>query len=196
MLELLFRSKAIVKVLGIVLFNEGLHLREIARKAGVSSSETKKELDKLKEAGVLNSEKRGNQIIFYLNKKCSFLQDLKNIYRKTEGVFSFLINEFELLNGIKFAFVFGSTAKGIEKKFSDIDLMLIGNIQENELIKSIIKVQKKTEREINYILWNEKDLIEKTNKNNSFFKNIVKNKKIWLKGDKDEFKRIAEKRNN
>ncbi len=92
MLEKLFRSKAEVKVLGIVLFEDGLHLREIARRAAVSPYEAKKELDNLIALGILIKEKQGNQLLFRSYPSCPFLEDLRSIYRKTEGVFKELKN--------------------------------------------------------------------------------------------------------
>ena len=51
MLEKLLHGKAEVNLLGVVIFIDGLHLREIARKVGISSSEAKRELDILVSAG-------------------------------------------------------------------------------------------------------------------------------------------------
>ncbi|MCK4319010.1 hypothetical protein KAW38_00370 [Candidatus Micrarchaeota archaeon] len=86
MLERLLRSKAEVSILGIVLFQEGLYLREIARMASLSPSEAKKELDNLVSLGVLRKKRHGNQVFFSLNANCPFLDELKGLYLKTEGV--------------------------------------------------------------------------------------------------------------
>lgn len=193
MLENLLRSKAEVKILGVVLFFEGLHLREISRRAGVSPYEAKRELENLEGLGVLNSEKRGNQLVFHTNEECPFLQDLKNLYRKTEGIFPELKNALVKIKDVQYAFVFGSTAKGAETPRSDIDLMVIGSISEDALGEKVFKIQKKTGREINFILWTPADLEEKMRRRSSFLKNLLKNKRIWLAGDEDEFVRIAEK---
>lgn len=50
-LELLLRSTAEAKVNRVVLFSDGLHLREIARRAGISSFEakTKQAIEKAEE---------------------------------------------------------------------------------------------------------------------------------------------------
>ena len=82
MLERLFRSKAEVSVLGVVLFSESLHLREIARRAGISSSEAKKELDSLVDLGLLFTERKGNLVLFYTDRRCDFLDDLRNVFVK------------------------------------------------------------------------------------------------------------------
>ena len=193
MLEKLMRSKAEVKILGVVLFTEGLHLREISRRAGVSAYEAKRELENLEGLGALSSERRGNQLVFRTNEGCPFLQDLKNLYRKTEGVFPKLKKALEKLKGVQYAFVFGSTAKGKETPRSDIDLMVVGDMDEDALAERIFKIQKNIGREINFIFWTPADLEEKARSGSSFLKTLLKNKRIWLVGDEDEFVRIAEK---
>ena len=44
MLNLILRSKAEVKVLSVILFQDGLHLREIARQANISPFEARREI--------------------------------------------------------------------------------------------------------------------------------------------------------
>jgi len=80
MLERLFRSKAEVGVLKVVLFTEGLHLREIARRAGIPSSHAKRELDNLAGLGLLFTERKGNLVLFYTDRRCPFLEDLRNLF--------------------------------------------------------------------------------------------------------------------
>ncbi len=110
-----------------------LHLREIARKAKLHEPSTTTFLKSLDKDGILKSEKDGNQ------KKYS----LKLNY-KTYSVFElFDLEKLSALpsirkNAIKYfiehlkekpliAFVFGSTAKGVFKDDSDIDILLISN---------------------------------------------------------------------
>lgn len=188
MLEKLIRSKAGVKLLGVVLFTDGLHLRELARKADISSFEAKRELDVLVDLGILIRKKVGNQVFFYTDKNCPFLIDLKNLYQKTEGFIFVLKENLSSLN-IKFAFIFGSTAKGTEKSTSDIDLLIISDENDSDLSKIIFKIQKQLKKEINFILWSEKDFKEKLKSKNTFLDNIIY-QKLWITGDEDEFSRI------
>ena len=56
MLETLLYSKAEVDVLGIVLFEDGLHLREIARRAKRPAPQAMRELNRLVRAGLLRHD--------------------------------------------------------------------------------------------------------------------------------------------
>lgn len=191
MLEKFLRSKAEVNILGVVLFQNGLHLREISRLAHISSYETKKELDNLVSVGVLTKEKKGNQIFFYANKDCPFLTDLKNLYLKTEGVFKQIKEKLSEVNGVEFAFIYGSTASGNFSPKGDIDVIVIGNVEEDELTLKLFECQKKIKREINFVNWSTRDFLAKVKEKGSFIRSLIENKRVWLIGDKDGFERIV-----
>lgn len=193
MLEKLLKSNAEVKVLGIVLFAEGLHLREIARRAAISAPETKRELDNLAALGVLACEKRGNQLIFHKNEKCPFLPELKSLYLKTEGVFPKLKEALGKISGIKYAFVYGSYAAGSAREKSDLDLLVIGSLPEEALSNALFPLQKLLSMEMNFILWSERDFHSKLPPKSAFIQSLLTKPRMWLVGDEDEFGRIAKK---
>lgn len=193
MLERLLRSKAEVAVLGIVLFSDSLHLREIARRAGISPPEAKRELDSLVGLGALAKATKGNMSVYTLNPACPFINELKGLYLKTEGPVPLLRKELSKLEGLEYAFVYGSFASGNFSERSDIDLFLAGDVKVGETDRICFDVQKKTLREINYILWSDADLKKKLREGSAFVSSLVKKEKIWLVGDADGFERIAEK---
>jgi len=193
MLEKLMRSDAEVKTLGIVLFEDGLHLREIARRAGISPPEAKRELDNLVSLGIIKKQSRGNQVLFTPNTKCPFFNELRGIYIKTEGVAGQLRKSILDLRDAKYAFIYGSMANGNFSEKSDVDVLIIGNINEEEVVRSISNSQKGVGREINWVLWSERDFANKLKENGSFINSLLKGKKIWLAGDYDEFERITSK---
>lgn len=193
MLERILRSKAEVGVLGVVLFSDGLHLREIARRANVSPPETKNELDNLSSLGLLTKTAKGNLCMYSLNPECPFSQELRGLYVKTEGAIPLLKKELNQLGGIRFAFVYGSFASNTFNEKSDVDLLIIGRARVEELDSLCLGLLKKTGREVNYILWSEEDLRKKLIEASGFINSVIRGKKIWLVGGEDEFKRIAEK---
>ncbi len=193
MLERLLRSRAEVAVLGVVLFSDGLHLREVARRSGVSPYEAKRELDLLERIGMLSKSQKGNLSIYELNPLCPFVPELKGLYLKSEGAIPLLREKLLQLPAIKYSFVYGSFASGDFTERSDMDLLVIGGVSAEELDRVCFDVQKKTGREINYILWSGGDLTKKVREGGAFILSIVKKEKIWLAGDEDGFERDAKK---
>ncbi|MEX2725593.1 MAG: nucleotidyltransferase family protein [Candidatus Freyarchaeota archaeon] len=168
-------------------------MREIARRAGASPSETKKELDNLVHLGVLRKHRRGNQLLFAVNTQCPFLSELRSFYIKTDGVAEQLRKTLSKKYGVKYAFIFGSLAAGSFSQKSDVDILIIGSIDEEEIARDTSHLQKITGREINWVLWSERDFASKLKEKGSFITSVLRGKRIWLKGDESEFERITSK---
>ena len=187
------RSRASARVLGAVLSADGLHLREIARRAGVPPSGTKRELGTLESLGVLRRERKGNLCIYFLRENCPFLPELRGLYLKTEGVAVALGKALGALRGADFAFIYGSFASGAFGGKSDIDVMVIGGASEEDVGRICFEIQKKAGREVNWTLWTPGDVAEKTRAKSAFLSSLLKREKIWLVGEKNEFERLVEK---
>jgi predicted nucleotidyltransferase len=110
-----------------------LHLREIARKAKLHEPSTTVFLKSLEKDGILKSEKDGNQKKYSLKlnyKSYSIFElfdlekfnSLPSIRRNAIKYFIDQLEEKPLI-----VFIFGSTAKGVFREDSDIDLLLISN---------------------------------------------------------------------
>jgi len=196
MLERLLHSKAAANVSGVALFEDNLHLREIARRANVAPPEAKRELENLVSLSVLKSERRGNQVIFRANEECLFLKELRGLYLKTDGILNSLREALAKQDAVKYAFVYGSFAREEFTERSDLDVLLIGDLEEDALSGSIFRAQKKTSRQINYLFWTEKEFIAKVAEGSGFIKAVLRGEKIWLKGNEDGFERVVKKARN
>ncbi|MFA6327901.1 MAG: nucleotidyltransferase domain-containing protein [Candidatus Micrarchaeia archaeon] len=187
MLERLIKSRTAVNVIGVALFHDGLHLREIARRAGTAPSQAKRELDALVALGVLGKEKKGNICIYHQRKECPIFGDLRNLYLKTDGAVGEVCARLLKVDGISRAFIYGSMAGGAFGERSDVDVMVVGTADDGVLSQAMFEAQKRTGREINYILWGEKDYAQKAKERGAFFKSVAAGKKIWLVGEKVGF---------
>ena len=122
MLENLFTSKTRTRILGTLILNPGreFHLREISREIGITPTYVKKELQNLEELNLVLKAKKGNLILFQINRDSILYGELKSMFLKTEYFGELLKKSLKELK-IDFAFIFGSFAKGIESVESDID---------------------------------------------------------------------------
>ncbi|MCK5283159.1 MAG: nucleotidyltransferase domain-containing protein [Nanoarchaeota archaeon] len=188
MLEHLFTSKSRIKILSLLMFNQDkeYHLREIARLVDVSPKYVGKELEKLLKISIVNKYKRGNMSIYSINRDNIILDELKKIFLKTDYLGEMIRKE--LQDKVAYAFIYGSFAKGEENENSDIDLFIVGSIGEDELIKIVQKLEKTTNREINYVVWNMGTFNQRA-KSHHLLKTIKKSKIIMLIGHEDEFKK-------
>lgn len=188
MIEQLFTSKTRVKILLLLMFNQDkdYHLREIARIVDTSPVYVGKELDNLLKLNLVNKLKKGNLSIYSINQNSPILDELRKIFIKTDYLGEVIKKH--LKDKAKYAFIYGSFARGKETQSSDIDLFVIGGVKEDELIKTIQKIEKTVGREINYILWNEKTFLQRA-RSHHLLKTIKKEKIIMLVGKEDEFRK-------
>ena len=161
------------------------HLREISRIIDISPIYVGKELNNLLKLKLVNKLKKGNLSIYSINQNNQILDELRGIFIKTDHVGE-LIKE-HLKGKAKYVFIYGSFARGEETQSSDIDLFVVGEIKEDQLIKIIQKIEKITQREINYVLWTEKTFLQRA-KSHHLLKTIKKSKIIMLIGDESELK--------
>jgi predicted nucleotidyltransferase len=148
------------------------YIRELERILGFSAGNIRRELIALKEEGIIDFVKKGNQSHYYLNKKSPIFNEIKSIISKTIGLEFKIKKCLEPITGIKEAFIFGSFAKEKEHSLSDIDLMIIGSTDEDILISRISKTEELLGREINYHLISENEWKKRKDKD-SFIKAII-----------------------
>jgi len=133
---------------------EGLHLREIARRAGLNSKTVMRELHSQRDAGILISRKIGNQIIYRLNPDCPIYDELLSIVRKTVGLAGVLREALEpFADRIEMVYVYGSHARGEVRPDSDVDLMVVGDVSLREISSAIRTAGRKLRRVVNPTLY-------------------------------------------
>ena len=184
----LFKSKARKAIFQLYFTNpESLfYLRELERILDIPVSIIRKELIRLEETGVFISEKKGNLVYFRLNTAYPLFAELNSIVRKTIGIEGLLKKAVLKLKGVKAAFIYGSFAKGKEKAKSDVDLLLIGDIDEGGLIRQLNNIENTIKREVNYTIFNQEENKKKKKERDSFIADLLSNPKIMLMGSKDD----------
>ncbi|MBN1188164.1 MAG: nucleotidyltransferase domain-containing protein [Dehalococcoidales bacterium] len=169
------------------------HLREISRRTGVSAPYVKKEMDQLREIGLVKETSQGNLKLFKINRDSPVIEDIKRIFLKTDSLGGFLSKELSELGEIQYALIYGSFARGDETESSDIDLLIIGEVNEESLITLIGNIEKKIGREVNYILWMPSEYEKKTKEGHHLLLDIIGKPFIMLIGDINEFRGSAKR---
>ena len=128
MLEKVVGSKVRAAIF-TVLFTEQhrvLHIREMARMAGLTAPSLMRELRELAKIGLVRQEKDGNRVKYSANQESPLYGSICELVRKAEGGTAILSRAFaDSDNDV--AFVYGSRAKGTARADSDYDVFVIGN---------------------------------------------------------------------
>lgn len=176
------KSKITIKILEVFFLNEKerFYINEMARRIGEDLSNVYKKLLELKGEGLLLDDNQGKERYFFLNQKYPLLKEYKKIFLKSIGFEETLKKELRKIKGIDSAYLFGSYATGRFSRESDIDILIIGDIDLNEIQKSFLEIQKITGREINSIELTKKDFKKRLRKKDALLEDIFSKKHIRL----------------
>jgi len=189
-LEKLFGSRIRTKLLTWFFTHtkEKFFIRQLAPIIGEDHANLSRELIRLEKFGILVSERQGSQKYFQVNEGCSFLNELRGLVLKTTGIAGQVKSKIEQIKGIKIAFIYGSFARGQETAESDVDLLLVGDVNQDILDTALQGLEKRLGRTINYVLYDWKEFKEKVSSGDGFITDVLKDEKIILLGKVDGYK--------
>ena len=161
---------------------ERYYLRELALRLKIDPGNLSRELRRLTREGLFLEIPKGRIKFYALNTAHPLYSELKQILSKTEGVEGSLRELVGRFPAIETAFIYGSYARGEEKSTSDIDLLMVGSTDRRSLTSQIRKLEDHLGREINFNLYAPEDFYKKLRQKGGFLAEVVKGKKIMLKG--------------
>jgi DNA-binding Lrp family transcriptional regulator len=122
------------------------YLRELAHEFNASPSQVREELRQLNDAGFLKSCKNGRQIQYQANQKHPLFHELQSMVQKALGMDRILESILERLGNLEAAYLIDDYAEG--KDTGIIDLVLVGDIDQENLVDLVKKTERYIERKI------------------------------------------------
>lgn len=178
------------KLLALLLLNpeSSWHVREIARRLQTQPGTLNRDLTKLAACGVLLRHRVGNQVHYRADRASPVFAELAGFLRKTSGLIPVLSDALSGFHGvIQSAVVFGSTARGEERRESDIDLLILGDVNFAEVVEAVYPAQAFLQREINPVVYRAADFRQKLMQGNSWAREVVGKPKLFVIGTADDF---------
>ncbi len=191
----LFPSPVVVDILILFLTqpDQEYYQRSLAEKTGYSLAQVQYALERIEESGLVTKKKSGNRLYYKAQRSHPAFDDLKRAFLKTVALGDVLKEGLKpLMDKIHFAFVFGSIASGEDRADSDIDLFLLGDISLKDIANAMGDIDEKLGREVNPVNYTQASFVERIKTNNRFAQELLASPKIWLIGNDDEFRRLAE----
>ncbi len=149
--------------------------------AQVGHGAIQRELANLVRGGIVTQEKRGRQIYFQANRLCPLYEELKAIVMKTSGIADVLKEELSPLSSeIELAFVYGSQANGTARSDSDVDVFVVGDVDEMALHRAVSESERKIQRPVNYTLLSRGEYQRRRAERQGFLARVLKGKKISI----------------
>lgn len=173
--------------------DQSFYIQEIGRILGKQPGIFQRTLNNLEKEGILISEYKANVRYFKANKEYPLYKELKSIIFKTVGITGTLKQVLTKVGKVDYAFIYGSYAKAKENYLSDIDLIIIGQPDEDKLVKEFDRLEEQLKREINYKLYSSTEFKKAVKQNEPFLLEILRDKKIMVMGEEDGLRKISKR---
>jgi hypothetical protein len=172
MLHHLFSSKARVKLLTLFLTNpeEEFFVRQLTRTTDEQINSIRRELENLKEIGLVRSRVKNRKKYFKVNQKHILFEDLKNLIYKTQtnyGQIAIEINTFGKLD------LLAVSGKFISATHTPVDLFIIGELDRIKLENYIKTLEKQLNSEIKYAVMTKEDFTLRRQLQDKFIKLVL-----------------------
>jgi len=153
----LISSKTRIKLLIRFFFNPETrsYLRELAKEFNVSTNAVREELNQLSKSNLLKSQKNGRQVFYAANQEHPLFPDLRSMVSKVMGVDQVVDSIVNRLGDLEMAYLIDDYAEG--KDTGIIDLLLVGNINQDQLNDLSRKTERYIKRKIRTLVLTRKE---------------------------------------
>lgn len=140
----------------VLLTAEEQSLSNVASVADVPLTTVQREVDRLAEAGVFITRKRGNTRLVRANDEYPLLLPLREIVAATHGPQQVIADRYSSLEGAQLVAIFGSWAARLAGEAgpmpNDIDVLVVGDVDEMEVDLIAVEASREIGREINPVV--------------------------------------------
>ncbi len=169
MLDALITSKTRIRLLVKFFLNPTMkaYLRQLANEFGESTNSVRIELNRLKDAGLLDYNHEGNTVIYQAKQNHPLFPEIRKIVTKVTGIDSIVESLIERMGNMEKAYLVGDYAKG--KDSGLIDIVLTGDLDKKILQEAIDTAEALINRKIRtLVLTNDEFEINTLKKNEPF----------------------------
>ncbi len=172
---------------------ESFYLRQIQRLTGISAGTLQREINQLVKAGIIVRIVKDRQITYRANDKNPIFPELKGIVIKTVGLGDVLKNALApFADRVLTAFIYGSFAAGRPGEDSDVDILIVGSVPFQQIVGAFQEAQEIIGREINPTVYPIEEFRKRIKKNRHFITSILERPVIFLIGDHEDIRKLAE----
>jgi DNA-binding transcriptional ArsR family regulator len=153
MISTLITSQTRIKLLKKFFLNSNTkaYLRGLETEFGESSNAIRVELNRLEEAGLLDSVREGNKKLYQANTNHPLFKDIHSIILKDSGIDKMIENVISRIGRLQFVYLTGDFAQG--KDSHTIELILVGeNIDREYLSRKVVQAEQYVHRKVSYII--------------------------------------------
>jgi DNA-binding transcriptional ArsR family regulator len=181
-------SKVRIKILELFYsdITEMYHVRGVVREIKEEINAVRRELSRLEAAGMIKREPRGNRVYYWARSDYLMFGDLLSMICKTTGLGSEIIQNKQKLGKPSFVMFSGRFARHKDRKKDDeIDILIVGDIELNELSTLIRVEESKRGHEINYTAMSREEFEFRKKRRDPFLLGILAGSRVMVIGDEE-----------
>ena len=172
---------------------QAYHLNELRRLTGLGSASLQRELNRLVDAGLVDSKAVGNMRRFQSNPQSPVFAELVALTRKMLGTVPDLREALlPLVPDLQGAWVYGSVTKQTDTARSDIDVMLVGtNLLLSRVLDCLAPAEAQLGRKINPGIYSPEEFERRRAEPDSFVNRVLSQPTLTLIGAEIEPARVG-----
>lgn len=180
----IFRSDLQAQVLAALLLDDEPQLTtsELRERTGATPASLHRELKRLEGAGLIEHEAIGRANRYHAATDSPLHGPLVELLRRTLGIEPLLSQRLSVVDGVEAAAIFGSWAQGNVTEGSDIDLLVIGDVDRGDLLAAVRSVEDVAAREIDVTAYRREEFDRRVEAGSGFLRTVLRGPLIELVG--------------
>ena len=186
----LFRSELQLRMLGLLLSSsqDTWTAPQLARALTANPVAIHRELHRALASGLLVREPIGKTYVYRAATDSPLYEPLRLLLDRTVGVEAELKRALEDVPGLKAAFIHGSFAEKKLRPTSDVDLLVLGNVDPHALRRRVRELEGRLGREIDVMAYTPEEFAALASDGNSLVRGIIRGPVTPLVGTRDALK--------
>lgn len=172
--------------------NRSFYVREITRKIDEQINSVRRELANLLNVGIITSDTSNNKVYYEVNQKYEFYPPLEEIFgagtaakarktTKTSKAIELPLHDetadLKALGNVEVAALMGQFTRDDS---SGIDVLIVGNVNQNALAKYVTELEKQEGKDLRYTVFSLEDFTYRLQIKDRFMSNVLRSKKQVL----------------
>jgi uncharacterized protein len=168
------------------------YLSELADHLETSPSSLQREVESLTKGGVLARRSEGRRMYYKAQVDSPVFESLRGLLSKTAGLIPALQSELaKFRDGVHWAAVYGSVARGEESSVSDTDLLVVGDVASANLLPTLRRIERRFGHDVNLTRYTKKEFRDKVRGHDHFLTSVTKSPVITLMGSSNKLAKTA-----
>jgi predicted nucleotidyltransferase len=155
---------------------------ELVERTASPAASVYRELTRLVDAGLIERERERRGAGFRPAKGSPLYEPMRELLERTMAVEPQLTRALATIEGIDAAAIFGSWAARKPGGGSDIDLLVVGNVDRDELLAHVKKIERVAGREIDVTAYGREEYERRLGEGSGFLRTVLRGPLIELVG--------------